>query len=56
MVVFLPKYHCGLNPIEQCWGYAKKRYREMPHANKPLVMEQYVLDAIDSIPIKSIQK
>lgn len=56
MVVFLPKYHCELNPIEQCWGYAKKKYREMPHTNKESVMEKYVLDAIDSVPIESIRR
>ncbi len=25
-VVFLLKFHCELNPIEQCWGYAKRLY------------------------------
>lgn len=55
-VLFLPKYHCELNPIEQCWGYAKKRYREMPHTNKESVMEKYVVDAINSVPIESIRK
>uniref|UniRef100_A0A0W0FI39 Uncharacterized protein n=1 Tax=Moniliophthora roreri TaxID=221103 RepID=A0A0W0FI39_MONRR len=25
-VWFLPKFHCELNPIKQCWGYAKRLY------------------------------
>ncbi|KAJ1299988.1 hypothetical protein OPQ81_003836 [Rhizoctonia solani] len=55
-VVFLPKYHCELNPIEQCWGYAKKKYRDMPETNKESVMKQYVIDAVDSVPLLSIRK
>ncbi|KDN35612.1 hypothetical protein RSAG8_11441, partial [Rhizoctonia solani AG-8 WAC10335] len=26
LVIYLPKYHCKLNPIEQCWGAAKHVY------------------------------
>ncbi|KDN45054.1 hypothetical protein RSAG8_05227, partial [Rhizoctonia solani AG-8 WAC10335] len=55
-VIFLPKYHCELNPIEQCWGYAKRKYRQMPPTNKESVMIKYVIDAIDSVPIQSIRK
>src|SRR5258708_27552124 len=28
--IFLPKFSPELNPIEQCWGYAKRIYREFP--------------------------
>ncbi|CUA75192.1 Periplasmic nitrate reductase [Rhizoctonia solani] len=55
-VIFLPKYHCELNPIEQCWGFAKEKYRKMPPTNREAVMIRYILDAIDSIPLETIRK
>jgi hypothetical protein len=55
-VVFLPKYHCELNPIEQCWGYAKRKYRDMPETNRESLMKQYVVESVDSVPLESIRK
>jgi transposase len=32
-VIFLPKFHCKLNFIEQCWGYAKHIYQLNPESS-----------------------
>src|ERR1700691_3908381 len=33
-VLFLPKFHCELNFIEQCWSFAKRLYRQYPTSSK----------------------
>ena len=38
-VIFLPKFHCELNPIEQCWGYAKHIYWYYPASSKEADLE-----------------
>lgn len=46
--IFLPKFHCELNPIERVWGQAKKCSRA--HTNFTFVRLQTIIDqALDLI-------
>jgi hypothetical protein len=55
-MIFLPKFHCELNPIEQCWGYAKQRYRKLPRSSSDTDLERNVLQVLDEIPLSTIRR
>jgi hypothetical protein len=50
-VLFLPKFHCKLNFIEQCWGFSKLLYQQFPASPKEADLEKNVLTALDSVPL-----
>lgn len=53
--IFLPKFHCELNPIERVWGQAKKYSRA--YTNFTFVRLRTIIDpALDSVAIDLIRK
>lgn len=54
--MFLPKFHCELNFIEQCWGYSKQVYRRYPASTKEEDLEKNVLSALESVPLESMHR
>ena len=54
-VIFYPKFHCELNYIEYYWA-ALKRYTRENCKYSFLELEQTVLEAMDSVSLKTIRR
>ncbi|KAF9508898.1 hypothetical protein BS47DRAFT_1384569 [Hydnum rufescens UP504] len=52
--IFLPKFHCELNPIEMYWGYAKYRYRGV-FKNTFADAKAAVLSSLQSCPLDTLR-
>jgi hypothetical protein len=55
-VLFLPKFHCELNFIEQCWGRAKSIYQTYPESSCKDHLEANTISALESIPLAMMRK
>jgi hypothetical protein len=54
--VFLPKFHCEMNFIEQCWGHSKRVYCQYPPSSKEADLERNVLAALESVPLVTMRR
>jgi hypothetical protein len=55
-VLFLPKFHPELSPIEPCWGSAKRKYRELPLSRSEAELEANVLFSLESVSLDRIRR
>ncbi|KAG2338450.1 hypothetical protein BDR05DRAFT_978180 [Suillus weaverae] len=55
-VIFLPKFHCKLNFIEQCWGFTKWLYQMKDWSSSEEVLERNVIESLNAIPMDSMQR
>jgi hypothetical protein len=51
-VLFLPKFHCKVNFIEQCGGFVKHIYHQFLPSSKDADLELNLVAALDSVPLK----
>jgi transposase len=54
--LLLPKFSPELNPIEQCWGAAKREFRNLPQSTGSKQLEKFVKAALDSVSLDDIRK
>jgi hypothetical protein len=55
-VIFLPKFHCKINPIEQVWCHPKRTYRMKPASSRSNDLKANVIEALKSVDLEHIRR
>jgi len=55
-VLFLPKFHCEINFIEQCWGRAKSIYRTYPPSSREEDLKANTIRSLNGIPLAMMRR
>ena len=50
-VLFLPKFHCGLNPLEMVWGRSKYHYCLNTPSTKKEHLESNMIESLEKVTI-----
>ena len=55
-VLFLPKFHCELNPLEMVWGRSKYYYRLNPPSTKEEDLEANMIESLEKVTIDEMRR
>jgi transposase len=55
-VLFLPKFHCELNPLEMVWGRSKFWYRLNPPSTKEEDLQANMIESLEKVTIGEMRR